>query len=404
MTAPALEAAPARTPAWWVFWGSLASIGYAYVGFPVVAVARGLLRRDERHDGAATPTVSVVIAAHNEGAVIARKLENTLALDYPHDRLEIVVGNDGSTDETVARALAVGSNRVRLLDLPRRGKGPTLNDAVAASRGEILVFTDADVVTPPEAMRELLAPFADPSVGAVAAEKRDRDHGATGAARASWRARRTVRRMLSRGGSVSGAQGHLYALRRELCRPLPRDVVDDFAIPAGALVAGRRLVYAPGAVVSPLPGAFASEAPRAVQFRRRVRLTALWLRAVWNVRELLNPLRHGFLAVQLLSHKLLRRVLFAPLIALVPASAALRRRDRIYRAATVAQLAFHGVAVLGAVLPRRRGRAWRLLRAPYRFDVPHAAAAVAVFELARDRGAADTEWTPQRAGGASHDP
>jgi cellulose synthase/poly-beta-1,6-N-acetylglucosamine synthase-like glycosyltransferase len=400
MIAPAHERAPARTPAWWVFWASLASVGYAYVGFPMVAVVRGLLRREERFDHAATPTVSVVIAAHNEGAVISSKLENILALDYPRDRLAVVVASDGSTDETAARVLAAGSDRVRLLDLPRRGKGPTLNDAVAESSGEILVFTDADVVTPPEAMRHLIAPFADPRVGAVAAEKRDRDHGDTGTARASWRARRTVRRMLSRGGSVSGAQGHLYALRRELYRPLPPDVVDDFAIPAQALLAGRRLVYAPGAVVSPLPGAFATDAPRTVQFRRRVRLTALWLRALWAVRELLNPLRHGFFAFQLLSHKLLRRLLFFPLIALVPASAALRHRDRLYGAAMVGQLAFHGVALLAAALPRRRGRAWRVLRAPYRFDVPHAAAAVAVARLTRGRDPDDTAWTPQRARGA----
>jgi cellulose synthase/poly-beta-1,6-N-acetylglucosamine synthase-like glycosyltransferase len=401
MTAPAHERAPARTPAWWVFWASLASVGYAYVGFPMVAVVRGLLRREERYDHAATPTVSVVIAAHNEGAVISAKLANILALDYPRDRLAVVVASDGSTDETAARVLAAGSDRVRLLDLPRRGKGPTLNDAVAASPGEILVFTDADVVTPPEAMRHLIAPFADPRVGAVAAEKRDREHGDTGTARASWRARRTVRQMLSRGGSVSGAQGHLYALRRELYRPLPPDVVDDFAVPAQALLAGRRLAYAPGAVVSPLPGAFATDAPRTVQFRRRVRLTALWLRALWAVRELLNPLRHGFFAFQLLSHKLLRRLLFFPLIALVPASAALRHRDRFYRAAMVGQLAFHGVALLAAALPRRRGRAWRVLRAPYRFDVPHAAAAVAVARLTRGRGADDTAWTPQRARGAA---
>jgi cellulose synthase/poly-beta-1,6-N-acetylglucosamine synthase-like glycosyltransferase len=398
MTAPAC--APARTPAWWVFWASLVSVGYAYVGFPVIAVVRGLLRREERYHHAPTPTVSVVIAAHNEGAVISCKLENVLALDYPRDRLTVVVASDGSTDDTAAHVRAVGSDRVRLLDLPRRGKGPTLNDAVAASVGEILVFTDADVVTPPDAMRHLVAPFADPRVGAVAAEKRDRDHGATGAGRASWRARRTVRRMLSRGGSVSGAQGHLHALRRELYRPLPPDVVDDFAIPAQALLAGRRLAYAPGAVVSPLPGAFATGAPRRVQFRRRVRLTALWLRAVWGVRELLNPLRHGFFAFQLLSHKLLRRLLFVPLIALVTASAALRRRDRFYRAATVAQLAFHGVALLAAFLPRRRGRAWRAARAPYRFDVPHVAAAVAVAQLARGGGPDVTAWTPQRARGA----
>jgi hypothetical protein len=130
-----------------------------------------------------------------------------------------------------------------------------------------------------------------------------------------------------------------------------------------------------------------------------VRLTALWLRAVWAVRELFNPLRHGFFAFQLLSHKLLRRVLFVPLIALLPASAALRRRDRVYRAAMVAQLAFHGVALLAVALPRRRGRAWRALRAPYRFDVPHAAAAVAVARLAWGRGREDTAWTPQRARG-----
>lgn len=401
MTVPALDRAPARTPAWWVFWGSLASVGYAYVGFPVLAVAHGLLRREEHYEGAMAPAVSVVIAAHNEGATIGRKLESTLALDYPHDRLEVVVGSDGSTDATADVVRAMGSDRVRLLELPRRGKGPTLTDAVAASRGDILVFTDADVVPEPDAMRQIVAPFADVRVGAVAAEKRDRDHGATRVARVSWRARSIVRRMLSRGGSVSGAQGHLYAVRRELYRAPPPGVVDDFAIPVQALVRGRRLVYAPGAVVSPLPGAFAPDVTRASQFQRRVRLTALWLRAVWSVRDLLNPLRHGFLAAQLISHKLLRRLLFVPLIALLPASVALGRRSGFYRATTVALLAFHGVAVVGAFLPRRRTRLLRLARAPYRFDVPHAAAAVAVAQLARDRGAADTAWTPQRAGGSA---
>jgi hypothetical protein len=394
MTVPAHACAPARTPAWWVFWGSLASVGYAYIGFPAVVVARGLLRREARYDGPAEPpAVSVVVAAHNEAGAIAGKVRDTLALDYPPERLEVVVGCDGCADATADLVRAIGSPRVRLLELPRRGKGPTLDGAVAASRGEILVFTDADVVLAQDALRHLVAPFADPRVGAVAAEKRDR---ADAGSRPASRGRRAVRQMLSRSGSVSGAQGHLHALRRELYRPLAPGVVDDFAIPARALVARRRLVYAPRAVVSPAPGAFAADTTRAEQFRRRARLTALWLRAVWDVRELLDPRRHGFLALQLVSHKLLRRLLFVPLIGLAAASAALRGRGGVYRAAALTQLAFHGAAALGTVLPRRRSRPWRIVRAPYFFDVPHAAAVAAIVLLARDREAAGTAWTPHR--------
>jgi cellulose synthase/poly-beta-1,6-N-acetylglucosamine synthase-like glycosyltransferase len=150
------------------FWSSVAMLAYAYAGFPVLVGLVGLWRRRDVSKERDTPTVSFIVAAYNEEAVIADRLENVLASDYPPDQLEVIVADDGSTDGTAAIVDRYRERGVRLLSFPRRGKIPALNDAVAQARGEILVFSDANIHCHRAAIAAMMQNFADPRVGGVA--------------------------------------------------------------------------------------------------------------------------------------------------------------------------------------------------------------------------------------------
>src|SRR5207249_1606345 len=145
---------------------------YTYILFPAVVFLRGRLLRRPYKTAEITPPVSMIIAAYNEAGSIATKLDNILSLDYPRDRLELVIASDGSSDGTDAIVRRYAGQGVRLLSLPRQGKIPALNTAVAAATGEILVFSDANSMYPPDALRALVRPFADPEVGGVAGDQR----------------------------------------------------------------------------------------------------------------------------------------------------------------------------------------------------------------------------------------
>lgn len=371
-----------------VFWGSAGLLAYAYAGFPLLAAARALVRprpilaRDD------LPTLTVVIPAYNEEEIIAEKLENTLAAEYPRDRLDVIVASDGSDDRTNERVRNFGDG-VRLLDLPRAGKNAALNEAAAAARGEIIAFTDADVKLTEDAFRRLVAPFADPTVGGVAGERR---HGDLSRRRRLNAGKRTMRRLLSRSGSLTSAEGQLHALRQELFRPVPPGVLDDFWISTRVVAGHRRLVYEPEAGTYPFAGATVLTDP----FGRKVRMTGLWFRAVWLGRDLLNPVEHGFYAVQLASHKLLRRLSFVPILGLGVSGPLLRRSGPFYRAAWLAQTGLHGAALAGYLLRGTRLGRFKVLKAALTFDLNQAAAAVAVAEQLRGQNARDDMWEPQR--------
>ena len=237
-----------------LFWGAVGLLAYTYALFPLVVWARGRLRQRPYRSAEIRPRVSVLIAAHNEGDAIAAKLANVHALDYPADRLETVVASDGSTDETEAIVRRHAGRGVRLLPLSRQGKAKTLNAAVAASTGEILVFSDANSMYDPQAVRALVRPFADPDVGGVAGNQVYLgDAGAAGAAageRSYWGFDRTLKRSQSLAGNVISATGAIYAIRRSLFSDVPEAVTDDFVtstrvvaqgVPAGVCTGRRRL-------------------------------------------------------------------------------------------------------------------------------------------------------------------
>jgi glycosyltransferase involved in cell wall biosynthesis len=376
-----------------LFWLLSAVVGWTYVGFPLVVLARGRWRRRPLQAGSSTPSVSVVIAAHNEARVIGRRIENLVALDYPADRLEVIVASDGSTDSTVATASAAASGRARVLDLDRVGKAEALNAAVAVAAGEILVFSDANSEFAPDAIRNLTRPFADPTVGGVAGDQRYADHdGAMGGAgeRQYWDIDRWLKRAESAAGNVISATGAIYAIRRELFQPVAAGVTDDFFISTAVIAQGRRLVFA-GDAIAYEPVARDDRA----EFGRKVRVMTRGLNGVVLRRALLDPRRHGFYAIQFATHKLLRRIVVFPLIGLAVVSPTLWRRGATYRLATLGQAAAYALAVAGLLLANRPIGRRRWLAIPAFFVWANVAAIQAVANLLRGRRI--DRWDPNAA-------
>ncbi len=376
-----------------LFWGAVGTVVYTYALFPVLVLLRGALRPRPHLEADATPSVSIVIAAHNERQSIGDKLENLLALDYPRDRLEVVVASDGSDDGTDEVVAGYGDRGIRLLSLPRCGKAPALNAAVAASSGEILVFSDANSAYAPDAVRALVRPFADPDVGGVAGNQRyqkgGREAGIAGGEHRYWNFDRLLKVAESRAGNAISATGAIYAIRRPLFRTVPDGVTDDFVTSTAVIDQGHRLVFAPDAVaVEPVASTGGME------FGRKVRVMTRGLRGVQVNRRLLDPRRHGFYALQLFSHKVLRRLVVFPLLLAAATSPLLWRRGPLYRLATVVQGAFYASGVLGLLALRRPGSRRSPLTLPAFFCMVNAAALRASWNIVR--GHRIDRWEPQR--------
>jgi glycosyltransferase involved in cell wall biosynthesis len=377
------------------FWGALGVLAYTYAGFPLLVLARAAMRPLPFALGDVRPRITVLIAAHNEAASIGPKLESVLGATYPDDRREVVVASDGSDDGTEDVVRRYESRGVRLLALPRVGKAAALNRAIAAASGDVLVFTDANSALEADALRALVRPFADPAVGGVAGDQRYRKRGdeaaVAGGERSYWGFDRLLKMAESRAGNAISATGALYAVRRDLVGEVPEGVTDDFATSTAVIAAGSRLVFAPDAVAWE-PVASSGE----VEFGRKVRVMTRGLRGVLVRRELLDVRRHGFYAVQLFSHKVLRRLMVVPLAVLAVASPALWRRGRLYRLATLGQVAFYGAGAAGLLTgtSARRGRAGKVLALPAFFCLVNAASVKACWNLVTGRRI--DRWEPQR--------
>lgn len=366
-------------------------MGYAGGGFPVLVLLRGYLRPRPIQRGRNQPSVSLIIAARNEARLISEKLNNTLALEYPPSKVEVVIASDGSNDGTNEIVQRYRASNVRLLDLPDRGKNAAINAAVAEARGEIFVLTDADTLLSAETLEHLLPPFSDPEIGAVAGEKRPAGlELSSGVQRLAWRFQRGFRQSLSRAGSLTLAEGQIYAVRRELFPWIPDGVSDDLFVSSRVVAAKRRLVYEPRAYSCPCPGRTDVQKPLA----RRIRISRRSLGAIWLARDLFDAREHGFFALQLFSHKLLRRLLFFPLISLAATTPFLYRSGSVYRVAAVGQVAFHSAAALGYLLRGNRLGRTSAIRFAYLFDMRQVANAFALLDLGLEENG--RRWEPQR--------
>ncbi|MEY4176575.1 MAG: Poly-beta,6-N-acetyl-D-glucosamine synthase [Planctomycetota bacterium] len=381
-----------------VFAASVAFVLATLVLFPIITWLRALTRTGEPFVGSDTelPRISVVVACYNESRYIGPRIENLLACDYPRANLEIVVASDGSTDATEAIAGRYVDRGVRVVRTERGGKGQALNAGVAAATGELLVFTDANTEFRGDALRAIVRPFADPSVGGVAGNQRyirggDASLSADGEC-LHWNWDTRQKAWQSRGGSVTAATGALYAIRRSCFDPVPPHVMDDFHISTGVIARGLRLVFAADAVaVEPV-------ATRdGVEFQRKVRVAVQGLRAVWTRRELLNPFRHGWYALQLFAHKIARRLLPAPLIAMAVSAAALAGESRFHAAVLAAGCVVMGLAAVATVaraIPRWRWPRAKLFAIPHFFCMAQVALLLAWWRVLRGDGL--RVWEPER--------
>jgi cellulose synthase/poly-beta-1,6-N-acetylglucosamine synthase-like glycosyltransferase len=375
-----------------LFWVAVTLIVYTYILFPALVLLRGLLWRRPYRSAEVTPRVSLIIAAYNEANTIGARLDNILSLDYPRDQLEALIASDGSNDGTEAIVRGYAEQGIRLLSLPRQGKIPTLNAAVEASTGEILVFSDANSIYAPDAIRSLVRPFADPKVGGVAGDQRylaESGSGTSDGERSYWNFDRRLKQLQSQAGNAISATGAIYAIRRSLFRQVPVGVTDDFVVSTSVIAQGYRLVFAPDAVAYE-PTAKSSGA----EFGRKVRVITQGLRAILVMRELLNPFRYGFYALQLFSHKVLRRLMVFPLLVLLLLSPLLWRNGLLYQTATLAQVAIYSFGILGMLMGRTRLGQLRILALPFFFCMVNSASLVATVKLLR--GHRIDLWEPQR--------
>lgn len=374
---------------------------YVYFGYPALIYVLSRLRARPVARGPVRPSVSLIVAAFNEERVIEDKLRNSLDLDYPPERLEVIVVSDGSTDgtdDTVRGFERAHPGRVRLVRLPRSGKAAALNAGVREATGEILALTDANSALERSSLAHLVENFADKNVGGVCGHKQQRaadgaDADAdttTGGENLYWRYDTWQKQLESRLGSIFAADGTLYALRRELYVPIEDPAqADDIAISARIVLQGRRLLYEPRAVAwedAPTEGA--------EEFRRKVRVTHHSVRALLNLGPALW--RSGFYSVELISHKLLRHLVPWFLIPLLLSNAWLATHNALFRVLLGLQALFYLLAGLGFALRHRRPGRWRPLSIPYYFTLVNAAAFVGVVSILRGRRL--ETWTPR--GGA----
>ncbi len=353
-----------------LFWIACGVIAYVYVGYPALLAVWARIAPKPTLSGPVTPAVSIVMAARNEAATLVRRIENLLALEYPSELVQIVIVSDGSTDDTTA-ILERYADRVDAVLLPPGGKALALNAGVAAAEHGIIVFTDARQSFAADALRALLAPFADPQVGGVSGELLlDCESGGSTSnigegVGAYWRYEKWLRRHESLIGSTLGATGAIYALRRSLWRPLPADtILDDVLAPMRAVLAGYRVIFESTA------RAYDRAAAADAEFRRKTRTLAGNYQLLRLEPRLLLPIVNPVWC-QFVSHKLGRLVVPWALGALLVASAVLAPTSAFYAATLIGQLLLYSLALRAASSEQRTATVTRFA---YTFVMMNAAA------------------------------
>jgi cellulose synthase/poly-beta-1,6-N-acetylglucosamine synthase-like glycosyltransferase len=349
-----------------LLWSCAAVVLYSYLGYPLILLLLRIFIHRRTNKGAIEPMVTFIVPAHNEADVIEDKIRDTIRLDYPADKSELLIASDGSVDDTVelARRLSDG-RRVRVLAFPRRrGKISVLNDAVRQARGEVVILSDAAATLNPESIRRLVSNFADSSVGAVCGTYRVQrgPGGALGKQEAFyWKYETFLKIQESALSSVVGGHGQILATRKELYPYPPAGTInDDCVIPLRIIASGSRIIYEPLAIAS-------EAAAEMGGFQRRVRIMAGNIQQLREVKNLLRPLR-GLPLFFFLSHKAARTVV--PFTMLFLAASNIFLLDtRFYQVTGISQLLFYCLALAGGQWKLKP----RVLHLPYYFCFINAA-------------------------------
>ena len=349
-----------------IYWIALGLIVHSYVVYPVSLPFLGWLFSRKRLNG--NPNrykVTMVVAAHNEEDVIEEKIQNTFDLEFPEENLEILIGSDASTDATNT-IVGSYSDRVRLIEMHKRGgKSAVLNQLVPEASGEILVFCDANTMLLKNALQKLLAPFEDSNVGCVCGRLilKDSSESALGIGETVyWNLESEIKKLEGQLGIVIGANGGIYAIRRELFEKIPagKMVMDDFFITTQVLRRGKEAIYEPQAI-----GSEETSRENFGEFHRKVRIGHANFNLLKNYLGLLNPAR-GLVAYGFFSHKFLRWTGPVTLFLLLLANGFLLKEHFFYRFSFTAQLMFYLMALFGYLQDNQKDKSGVLLL-PYYF-------------------------------------
>lgn len=369
----------------YLFWFSLLAVFFAYFGYPLSLLVLRKMRQREVVRGGEPLAVSLIITAFNEEKRIQEKLENTLALIYPKNKLQVLVASDGSTDATNVIVQSYANKGIELFEVVNRGgKENAQKEAVPHARGEIIIFSDVATILEPNGLQEIVANFADPSVGCVSSE--DRLVGQDGKPSGEGfyvKYEMWLRRLESQVNSLVGLSGSFFAARKEVCQDFSGDVQSDFRTLLSSMKLGLRGVCDPKAI-----GTYLNIADEKKEFSRKVRTVLRGLTVFFKHFEFLNVFRYGLFSYQFFCHKLLRWLVPFFLILALVVNVLLVQGSQIYSYLLVGHIGFYGVAVFGWLTQSFKG----VMKIPMFFLVVNAAIFVAWCQYLT--GKRVVLWTP----------
>jgi poly-beta-1,6-N-acetyl-D-glucosamine synthase len=366
----------------WIFWSAIFVVFYSYLGYGILLYLLVRLKRlffkpknvNRIGSDDDLPEVTFMVAAYNEEDWIEQKIRNSYALDYPKTKIHFFFVTDGSNDETNERIINYPNQegaKMQLFHLPeRRGKIAAVDRVMAFVETPIIVYTDANTDLNPFAIRNIVRHYQNPKIGAVAGEKRiaqsEREEAAGAGEGIYWKYESLLKRWDAELYSVVGAAGELFSIRTELFEAVPKDtIIEDFYLTLRIAQKGFRVAYEPTAYASEGRSASVGE-----ELKRKIRIAAGGLQAVWRLRALLNPFRYGVLTFQYISHRVLRWTLapvLLPIIFIANILLALQG-NLFYQLVLLAQIIFYFAATLGWILETRQIKV-KLLFVPYYFCI-----------------------------------
>ena len=326
-----------------VFWRSIIGVRFAYLGYPLSLMLIAFFRQRRVKRTPIEPSVTLIITAHNEEKGIESKIINTLELDYPRDRMEIIVASDGSTDRTNDIVRRYSKEGVKLLAFAkRRGKEFAQKDAVASAKGDVLVFTDVATQLRASGLREIVSNFSDPSVGCVSSEDRlERSDGQTAGEGFYVRYEMLLRCLETRAHSLVGLSGSFFAARKEVCSDFSADMQSDFKTLLNSIRLGLRGVSDADAL-----GYYLDVADQKKELERKIRTIIRGLTVFFQHLELLNVFRYGLFSYQLFCHKLLRWLVPLFLFTALMSNLVLAFGSRAYFIIFLLQVMFYALAAI----------------------------------------------------------
>lgn len=376
-----------------LFWIMVALVFYVYFGYPLLLIVFSKIwPAPPVRKADITPAVSLIIPAYNEEKVIGQKIENSLALDYAWDKLEIIVASDGSTDDTNEIVKTFAERGVKLVALnPKQGKSSAQNRAVAEAHGDILFFSDASVMLQPDAMQKIIRNFQDDKVGCVVGKVtylNEKDTIVSQGEGIYWRYELFLRKKESELGNFAMGSGPVMAIKRNLFQPLDPNVGEDFVLPMKVAIGGQCVVYDPEAISKEI---LFQNTP-ASMFRSKVRVISKDLRGLFKCRDIMNPFRYPLYAWGLISHKLLRWLVPYFLIILFFCNLLLVNIT-FYAFLFVIQIFLYSLALAG-YLCQIKNKPPRILGIPFSFCLVNLAALFGVGRCVL--GKKEGQWEPVR--------